>query len=704
MPEGFFKEGADVEKVAERLSSIMGGMKSNIDDTNSSTKEFIGNLLQTANSMGLLAETMQKSRGIYNDFNSSLERSTVIMQSFGKVINDVSQNLRGATTSVEGFISALSSLGTKTFPDVTKNLLITMAGHDRYVAQLKERKTMFEEEIKTNTDLIATIQARLERDKERAKVPGGRRRTPESIEEDVEGLRRLEQETKNLRIANFDTAEAIGVTTVRSQELKAALSTMFGYITLVIAATVGLAMAYDSSLQAKREVIYTLSRMGVGYMNNKDAMDAFNMSFTTMSSKWGMLREDMAKAVAPLTGLGIGIGRGGAEVTFAGGGIRKTYEVIADWTGAMTRLGVDASITSRAFGTLGTALNISGVALGDTFGKLAGLGEKSAMGMQAYIGQTISMLEITKKYGGAIEGAEIMVSAFDEGLKKGIYSIEALARLTSPAMWSPEQKGGLIALMQQFAPSEAKKLGITSDDMFKNMAALEMAARDKAKGGDPTTLILGTIKALQGVTRGGSPEAQTLMLQQMLEKTIGVQITTLDAVKAFQDPAKFAASLKLPEPGDVKKKAEDMYSLTMLMKESLVGKMEAVRSAVVDVGNIFRTAETKEEKQSRTQFWDFLKSGDVTRAMIAGKGKPLLGAQTGGYIPETAEYLLHAGEQVRRPGEGTGGDISISLGGIHVSVGDRGDMGSQINEAFDKLKKETIEEIESQWERSLHAH
>lgn len=708
MPEAFSAEGLDVEKLTKQFSSSLGDMKGDMDTSTESTKEFARNVINAANSMNLLTETMSKSRGVYNDFGNSLERSAVIMQSFGRVITDVSGNLRGATSSMEGFISALSTLGSKTFPEITKNLVMTIAGYDRHAVQLKNTKAAIEEEIKDRQDVVNATKMRIAEDVEKSKTAGfftKGGRSPQAIKEDVDYVNNQEKILQKLRMAHLETSEAMGVATASSKGLSVALTTMLGPISIIVGAIVAVTMAYDNSIKAKREVLYTLSRMGVAYSTNKKEMDAFEASFVNISSKWGMMREEMAKALAPLTGLGVGVGKGGAEESFKSGVLGKTMTAIEDWTGAMMRSGVDAGVTSRAFGTLGTVTNLTGEALGDTFGKLAALGNKSALGLQGFLTQTISLMEMTRKYGGEVEGAQILTSAFSSELKKGTIGMESLARLAAPAMWSSEQKGAMVSLMQQFAPKEAGQLGMNTKDMFTNMANLEKAAKDIAQGGNPEVLALGIQKTLSRMTGAGiGTDQQAFMMQAFLKDTIGVQVTTLEVSKAMLNPEKWKEMLKPPKvesPEEIKAKAELMFNKTSTIAEASTAILEHLRNGVLNVAT--KTAEVRDssvgQKYIDYQFNQPNIMKELFNMIFHKKGKA-----TGGYISEEGEYMLHAGEQVRRPGEGTGGDVNVSLGGMSVSIGDRGDMGSQINEAFDEIKRETIREIEKQWEQSLHAH
>ena len=350
-----------------------------------------------------------------------------------------------------------------------------------------------------------------------------------------------------------------------------------------------------------------------------------------------------------------------------------------------------------------------GDTLGDTFGKLAALGEKSVLGQQRYIAETTSMLEITRKYGGEIEGAQIIVSAFGEGIKKGTYSLEAMSRLVTPAMWSSEQKGAMASLMRQFAPTEAGQLGIKGKDIFADMMALERAGKDKAEGGKPEVLAKAIQKTLSGMTGAGmSTEQQAFMMQAYLKELTGAQVSTLEAMKIFEDPVKFAAMLNPPKadtPEQVMTKALKAFGLTKTVGEmAIVTAIEASREGVLELAN------TKKSELIATAITPILGPNITVNQMVIDTMMQFFsslkkkGKQSGGYISEEGEYFLHAGEQVRRPGEGTGGNVNVSLGGISVSIGDRGDMGSQINEAFDQIKQETIKEIEKHWEQSLHAH
>lgn len=752
MPEGFSIGGDKIRESVDKMAGGSAQAAETVGILDDKMKDFARGNTQVANTLLLVAEAMVKSQDVFGKFSDNVERSSLIMQSFGKAIRDVSLGLTGATSSVEGFMSATQILGTKTFPEMYKNLRIMSKGYDTQIHSLKESKEAIDNQIMAKEKEIATMTRGLDAliqfgDKSEA----GMKATSDlgdklgMAKEDVDDLKDASTKMGGQIKEASETATKFGV----------ALTKSLGWITLLITATVALAGAYDNSIKAKREVLYTLGRLGAGYSANRDEMDKFNASFTSISTKWGMMREAMASAVAPLVAVGAGVGGGGIGASIAK--VRETLEEAANITGMMLRgFGVETGLTTKALGTISTAFDIKGKALAEVFGEIASAGQKSVLGMSRYISELTSMYEITRRHGGGLEGTTNIMLAFDEQIKKGTLSIESLARLSTPGMMSLEQQGAIVTLMKQFAPEKAKELGIQGNDVLENIYQAQVGAEKNS-----TLFAAGIIEMNRNMVQKTGVTGQgeiSIMLMSFIKQTTGIQISSLKAVEALTDPEKMEKLLN-PEKG---KSLEDLmgeslatYKLTKTFAERTTFAVEKMRDIMVsvvepalkgaakaggavdkgmdwavkgigkmfgfnaddevDTGAHYRDPKYKKELMERTR-WEKAHPEearsqeiaqqaqfDVVNSGTRGVNIPPSKA-TGGYISETAQYMLHAGEQVRKPGEGGGGDISVSLGGLNVTVGDRGDLRGQFDEAFTRMKNETLKEVERQWDMAQSAH
>ena len=708
-------EGADLK---DKLSGAMGMSSDDVRTMGDVIKVLDDRFKEAAvggqaftNSLSMMLESMHRMRYSYTEFVSLMERSNVVIGSSVKLMNDLSMNIKGTTQSVEGLISAFSSLGGKTLPELIHYISMSSSSHAEEMSSIQAKREKQLESIKTTKESIALAGEELAKLNASNVAYKGKKERMEELNKALEdGKIKLEDEKRVLGSLNEELDEA----KEKTKEFSEVLTKTVGWITLAVTAVIAASQAYDSAVKANREVIYEMGRLGISYGKNSDAVRQFNDSFTETANRWGMLREEMAKAVAPLTALGVGVGPGGAAASIDK--IRETLVEAADLTGGMMRgFGIEAGITTKALGVLGTSLNLTGKDLSSVFLDIAGHGAKSALGMQRFITEMTSMLETTRRYGGAEEGSIRMLDAFGEQVKKGTLTMDNLVRMVAPAMWSPSQQGAVVTMLKQFAPEEAGKLGITKDmGLFNSMMKLQEAAGGK----NAEQIGIGVSRVIDRIIPKGADEGtRAYMTQQLLQQLTGSQISLMKTAEVMSNPAKMSELLK-PKTG---KSAEDLmtdmletYSETKTVQESLVGSVEGIRTFLLDTfgpkagpgiqtgggvtsGATAQAAGTAETVEKMKTLGMSYKGGPVDP--FAGQ----YSKQTGGYISETGEYMLHAGEQVRRPGEG-GGNVSVSLGGIHVSVGDRGSINSQLNEAFERVKRETIQEVERMYDESLTAH
>jgi hypothetical protein len=703
-----------------------------VDTVNEAMKNLTRGTTQAANVLGLMVDTMNKSRYSFSEFMSILEKTTVLTFAGAKGFNELTLSIKSATSSTEGLMSAIGALSSKTMPELAQHIAMSTSKYREHIEVLKTKKSSIDEEINFTKQLIAGIEAKLNSNLKLLDIykldeATTKRLTDESLNLG-ETLGVLKEKEGVLEQQSSKTGEQIKETSEALDTLGKTWTKTLGWITLAITATLGMASAIDTAIKSEREVAYLGARMGETWGRNQEAMARFQNEFVTISSSWGMLREELAKMVAPLSALGVGVGPGGIAKTFDDAS--KTIEIAANWTGGMMRAyGIEAGITTKTMGTLSTTFNLGGERLSGVFADIYTQGQKSVLGMQGYITNLTSMIESSRRYGASLEGTMATLSVWDEEVKKGTLTLDNLVKLTTPAMMTTEQQAAIVTLMGKLAPKEAKALGIEGGDIYKNLINFQKMSMEHG-----ATTAAGIIEMNKALARGGKTEEErTFLMQQLLKATAGIDIPLYQAVDALQDPKKLAELLEKAKPKtpiEAFNEMRDSYKKTI--SEGMAGHVESLRNGVLNIYNFMTNKwggpseatkrieagerglgegekwinalpiSEKEKEAKRTELYSPMLTWIDPGELNLPKGKK--GRQTGGYISEDAEYKLEAGEQVRRPGEGSGGNINVSLGGINVTVGDRGSMRGQLDEAFERMKQETIKEIENQWTESLTTH
>jgi hypothetical protein len=505
--------------------------------------------------------------------------------------------------------------------------------------------------------------------------------------------------------------------------LSATFTKAFGILTLVATAVIAVTQAYDNAIKSKREVIYTLGRMGMLYGDNAVAMTSYMKELEGTANKWGMLKEDMAKSMAPLTGAGVGAGMPFAEA-------KKTLTESAEWMGGMLGgLGIEMGLTARTMTTLSTSMDIGGKTLSDTFANIVHHGEKSVLGAQRYITELTNMVETTRRFGGTSEGAIATLGVFGEEVKKGTIGIADLARVVTPAMWSLQQQGAVVSMMQQFAPGEAKNLGITPGmDLMTGMVKLQEGA---AKGGPDIGVALS--KIIQGITpKGASEGTQAVMAQQLLQQLTGVQVPLLKAAEALSDPTKMKDLMKGPEDKqkELLTNLEKSFKPLETWQQKLAGATDTVRDILLKtVGPASVSIE-----HGVKSIYDFMANKDDARDKFIGEkilgihSTAKVGWAGGGLTPDeqlkkTTQPAIDADKEFhdflvknkipdphqlgrsttfaedtqKRRGEKS--DIHLNVGDIHIGEG-KIDIKTHIHSAMEELEQKLLHQWDTAQQQS----
>jgi len=595
-------------------------------------------------SLGLMLETMHKAHYSFSEFMQILEKTNVVVYTTARMINELGQNIKGATTSVEGLISAFGMLGGKVMPELVHHIGMSIKNSQLNIDAMKNEAKILQENIVHRTKSISMG------DQE------------SSIVKDLIAVRSREQE--KLKELKTDIEEASSAMSKFSETM----TKFLGPATLVITAAIAVAQAYDASIKAKREVIYTLGRTGISYSQNTEAMNRFNAEFTTIANRWGMLREEMAKAVAPLAALGVG-----------GAG---TVKEAAELAGGMFRgFGIGMDITVKSLGTLATAFDLKGKALGDIFLEIAGHGQKSALDMQRYITEMTSAIETTRRYGGSVESAMIMMDSFSEEIRRGTITMENITRLTTPAMWSLPQQGAVAAMMGRFAPEEARKLGITGRSLTDDILALERAAGDKNKSDE---LARGMDKLITGLSAGGTEGDKAVKAQLILQQLTGVQVPLLDAVKTLTDPEKLKKAMAPPITiADMK----DTFDLTKTYAERTASAIEWIRN---QLEGRWGKQLTREQLAETVRGREQITSEMMTKGMDTNVGIIPTG------IGEYSKYM----KGLKSIG---GTSTVVNVGDTHIHI-DGADIHASLSKAMDRHKEETLAEVKRQYDEFQVIH
>ena len=705
-------EGTQMQSVAEAIG-VMSAESSSMNET---MKDVVRGITQATNSMTSMIEATYRGGESFNTFNATIEKTSVSLKMLSSGLTAVSYGMRSATQGTEGLISTLSVLSTKTMPNLIQAMSGSFDVRTKEMNLLKEEAAEHRQSLGERTKSINMAKEELKILRDGGVITDDEMAKEEQLQNFIKkSVQERTREGKELQ----DTTEDIKDLSMTLGKAQAKISTALGVFAIIATATIALAQAYDNSIKAKREVIYTLGRLGVSYSKHVGEMDAFDKAFTGISTKWGILREDMAKALGPLASLGVGVGATGAADSL--NQIKATMVESADFTGMMMRgFGVEAGVSSKLIGTLSTTFDLTGKSLGESLQNVAVQGSKSALGMQRYINELTSMIEMTRRFGGSQESAILMLNTFGGVLKQGVIGLDQLARITTSSMWSPEQQGAVASMVQQYAPKQAEALGINGMGVMDAMYKLQETSQ---KQPEDMAVALSTVIS-KIIPAGAGKGTEAYMSQQLLQQLTGAQVPLMKAAGILGDPEALKALMakgtrEKKTIADLMKEGKKTYAITQTYQEKMIVATETIRDIMVKAfGGPAETAEGI-SAMGKKDFWkaltgakEFIVGEDIANhpdvkkdqaERLRQRTKKALGKQTGGYISETAMYMLHAGEQVMRPGE-SGGGVSISLGGMSINVGNNGDMRSQVNEAFDRIKRETIMEIEAKWNEALISH
>jgi len=630
-------------------------------------------------SLSLMLETMHKSHYSFTEFMSILEKTNVVLYTTARAINELGQNIKGATSSVEGLISAFGMLGGKVMPEMAHHIAMATRESMLNIDALNEQKESYQGQIK----VLQENKLKLDDAIKSMQHLGLTTQTEKKLFNDLNNqFADMEDNEKDLIKNMFDIEEEITKASETMSKFSQTITKILGPVTLAITTGLALAQAYDTSIKAKREVIYTLGRLGESYGENTTAMEEFNKEFTSISSKWGMLREEMAKAVAPLSAMGVG-----------GAG---TITTIEDIVGGMFKgFGVDMGSTVKSLGTFSTSLNLHGKALGDTFLEIAGHGQKSALHMQRYIAEMTTAMETTRRFGGGTEGAMLMLDAFGEEVKKGTISMQDLSKIITPAMWSLPQQGAVAAMMGRFAPKEAADIGITGKSLTDDILAMQRAAGDKDKS---KALAFGMGKLLTGLSGGGTEGDQAVKAQMILQQLTGVQVPLLDAVNTLKDPEKLKKAMEGGfKPITLQGMMDSFKPVESFSERAAVG-VEMFRDYVLYIWNPAGLESSK-------------KAGKMTigeREDIAGK-MSTLGMDTSFAISPSSLKITDADIKAARGMVKEGRGATLNIGDVHIGVAaGGGDLKVQIREQLDKFTDHILgkvdEHVADQWTVSQNSH
>ena len=507
--------------------------------------------------------------------------------------------------------------------------------------------------------------------------------------------------------------------------------------------------AYDKVQIAQRQTIYAQTQLGLNYGNVRDQVEKTSVALREAANRWGFLREEAAKIGQQMTGQGFGAHAGMSERGVARGLGRDLPQATEAVMQAHRGYNLSLELGGRAMTQLGTVYDVEGRRFKEIMGSMIEIGGRSGLGKDRYIETLTQLNEQTKVYGGNLAGVIGYTASYSEQLRKGTLSLENIVKISTPGAVSNEALGFMISTIQQRNPGMAKGLGLTGDMItdIVRMQTITEGPRDKIRRGEQMgpedmskltwmqTALRSTAEQMAGTGRG---ERFEFMAQQVIDQVLKTHIPLAREAGALlkggtENLKKFLEAGVEKDPAKrLEEAANKMFDAYKTSGEAFVKEGEMFRDMVKEGGDYIRQAgkdfldmitgegKGKEKQAVMAGAWAnmsgtagdlfshamFSKAG-VDEGQIAAGGLAKQRAaearfghkrrQGGGFVPETDLYMLHAGENVSRPGEG-GGGLTLNLGGMNVSVASGGNVRGQISEAFDKMKAEAVREVERRWE------
>lgn len=522
------------------------------------------------------------------------------------------------------------------------------------------------------------------------------------------------------------------------------------HLALLVSGAKALIDAYDNTIKAHREVVNSQLQSGLSYRGHSDIIEQNRKKLEQSAAAWGMVGEEASKFYAQASGAGIGARpgeTGDARAKSVGEDLDAAFKASV---AASKAYGISQEETMQSVVQFGNIFGAKGREFSTMMGQMVDVGERSTLGQRRWLDSVRQITDSSKEYAPALLNISILTDAFSKQIKDGTMSLDAIAKLASPAKLGTEALG-FVAAMAQEAGKEINGVKLSSlsltgamDKIALSGESLNTAMRggkiDEKEVRTSLSLVTDALRqAVPDIAQKSGVEIQQIM------KSIGIDVSIVAATKMFstgvdeaaksmiqagktsrgEDPAERLAKAGERVFSEFKTSGESWVGATVMFRDAVRSFKETIEGAPSQLGeNVSAFSEEMAKKTSRGQGAAsafFGTASDIAMGAMGisysespttpyvqskmGAAKPSSSGfrafDTGGFIPEDGNYGLHAGERVMRQGEG--GGVSISLGGIQVSVGERGSLRGEMSDALDRLKADVLQQVEDQWNRAALA-
>lgn len=490
----------------------------------------------------------------------------------------------------------------------------------------------------------------------------------------------------------------------------------------VVHTATALIEAADAATTAQRGAGEAILSMGGAAKDTALGFGTLTDTVIEAGTKYNFLQQQQAVAVAKsMAEAGIATGataEGASKGKTAATALSHSVELASMMYRAN---GLELSKSTEIVARLGTQFQLSGESMDNAYASFVTGAQKSGVSFTVFAKEFDSVSDSIKTLGGTANDASALTSSFAKELQRGSVTAQQLAAGYSAQAGGLDKMLGRAAMIMAKEPELASKMGLrpgmSLDDIIHTMNKQEKAGSAYEEAG-----------GLPGLAKKLSEGSKNpfVFFQEFL-KDQGMELTQAMAEDLYKNPrgikpgaggegtAKTLAEQQVLAKGVLENlgtaadkmanAAKDVSDIVLATDQKLGLREKAVAAGndAVGVGkNIaqkgllgwFKDLDEESEKKARSM-------GRDPMGYAPGLGYSPKKRGTGGLIGDTGMYKMHAGEMVHRPGEG--GGISISAGGIHVSIGSFSDVNSGLDQALGKLKVEIMSEIDSQWQRAQFA-
>lgn len=366
--------------------------------------------------------------------------------------------------------------------------------------------------------------------------------------------------------------------------------------------------------------------------------------------------------------------------------------------------GADMASVGQIVTTLGTRFNLSGDDLQKATSVVISQWQKSGHSIDGFARGFTSLAKTTEGTAASFDQVSIGTRAYLDEVRKGTMTWSNVTSAMDAQSLGYEKMLGITGLINAQFPQLAEKLHFTGDtfaDMFKLIKAQREEGFDLQK----------EVRSTMAKGMGTSPEMQAVAFQS-LDPVFGKFSSDITTVANFMgqhvDKIKEAAVDQKAAAASSKESMTTLLSMGEAAAKAFDPPTTQFAGAVADFHTDVNILTTELKNKGFGGTMREIAQGALIEGgeALSAVGKAGIGPgpkyATGGFIPDDGQYSLHAGERVIRSGGG-GGSVSVSVGGVNVTVGERGNLGGQLHEAMTQLESQIMKKIEDQWNQAALA-